>query len=155
MQIRVQHHHASRRRVAPDDDLRGGRPRPRDQEGASQRPGRLLHLSFHTYFVGDESWPFSVWAHNAYRIAPDPDAKGPHTVIRRNPQTGQIIRYATYIPQTNPRNPAKWQLVKRVDLVGDEHFNKVPKQYIPVPHVHDPSFPGGIRPALPGELPLK
>ena len=104
---------------------------------------------YHTYFVGDATWPFSVWAHNECRIAPDPNAQGPHTVIRRNPQTGQIIRYATYIPQTNPRNPAKWQLVKRVDLVGDEHFNKVLKQYIPVPHVHDPSFPGGIRPALP------
>jgi len=22
---------------------------------------------YHTYFVGDESWPFSVWAHNTYR----------------------------------------------------------------------------------------
>jgi len=24
---------------------------------------------YHTYFVGDESWPFSVWAHNAYAPA--------------------------------------------------------------------------------------
>ena len=117
--------------------------------GQYERVYNLAIRSFHTYFVCDESWPFSVWAHNECRIAPDPNAQGPHTVIRRNPQTGQIIRYATYIPQTNPRNPAKWQLVKRVDLVGDEHFNKVLKQYIPVPHVHDPSFPGGIRPALP------
>jgi hypothetical protein len=123
--------------------------------GQYERVYNLAIRSFHTYFVCDETWPCSVWAHNACRIAPDPDAKGPHTVIRRNPQTGQTIRYATYIPQTNPRNPAKWQLVKRVDLVGDEHYNKVLKQYIPVPHVHDPSFPGGIRPALPEELPLK
>jgi len=68
MQIHVQHHHVSRRRVAPDDDLRSGRPRPRDQEGVPPRPGRLLHLSFHTYFVGDESWSFSIWAHNACTI---------------------------------------------------------------------------------------
>jgi hypothetical protein len=43
---------------------------------------------YHTYFVGDAIWPFSVWAHNECRIAPDPNAQGPHTVIRRNPQTG-------------------------------------------------------------------
>ena len=123
--------------------------------GTYEHVYNLAIRAFHTYFVCDDAWPCSVWAHNACRIAPDPDAQGPHTLIRRNPQTGQIIRYATYIPQTNPRNPAKWQLIKRVDLIGDEHYNKVLKKYIPVPHVHDPSCPGGIRPALPEELPIK
>jgi hypothetical protein len=92
--------------------------------GTYERVYNLATRSFHTYFVGDATWPCSIWAHNECRIAPDPDAKGPHTVIRRNPQTGQIIRYATYIPQTNPRNPAKWQLVKRVDLIGSGHYKR-------------------------------
>ncbi len=31
----------------------------------------LAIRSFHTYFVCDESWPFSVWAHNACDITKD------------------------------------------------------------------------------------
>jgi len=80
-------------------------------------------------------------------------AEGAHTVFRRNPVTGKVTHYETRIPQTNPRNPNPWQVEKRVDVVGDPHFNKVLNQDVPTPHVHDPTTPGGVRPALPGELP--
>jgi hypothetical protein len=33
--------------------------------GTYERVYNLAIRSFHTYFVCDESWPFSVWAHNA------------------------------------------------------------------------------------------
>ena len=33
--------------------------------GEYQRVYNLAIRSFHTYFVCDETWPFSIWAHNA------------------------------------------------------------------------------------------
>lgn len=33
------------------------------------------------------------------------------------------------------------------------HYNKVTEQDIPIPHVHDPYTPGGIRTAKPLEIP--
>jgi hypothetical protein len=36
--------------------------------GTYERVYNLAIRSFHTYFVCDESWPFSVWAHNACDI---------------------------------------------------------------------------------------
>jgi hypothetical protein len=79
--------------------------------------------------------------------------EGAHTIFRRDPVTGKITHYETKIPQTNPRNPNPWQVEKRVDIVGDPQYNKVLKQDVPTPHVHDPATPGGVRPALPSELP--
>ncbi|NJL72233.1 MAG: hypothetical protein HC888_11950 [Candidatus Competibacteraceae bacterium] len=45
--------------------------------------------------------------------------------------TGKVTHYETRIPQTNPRNPNPWQVEKRVDVVGDPHYNKVLKQDFP------------------------
>ncbi len=80
-------------------------------------------------------------------------ARGAHTIFRRDPVTGKVTHYETKIPQTNPRNPNPWQVEKRVDVVGDPHYNKVLKQDVPTPHVHEAVTPGSVRPALPGELP--
>jgi hypothetical protein len=33
--------------------------------GQYERVYNLAIRSFHTYFVCDETWPFSVWAHNS------------------------------------------------------------------------------------------
>ena len=65
-------------------------------------------------------------------------------------------KYGTFKPQTNPRNPNTWETVKRYDgprSGDDSHYNKVLKQEIELPHVHDPSCPGGIRPPLLWEIP--
>jgi hypothetical protein len=65
-----------------------------------------------------------------------------------------VIKYETYKPQTNPRSPKPWESVKRYDGPGSKsHRNKVLKQDIETPHIHDPAYPGGIRPALPWEIP--
>jgi hypothetical protein len=79
-------------------------------------------------------------------LKPSKDAVGAHTVFRRDPLTGQVTHYETYIPQTNPRDPKPWQSVKRFDGYGsDPHYNKVLGMDINSPHVHDPYTPGGIR----------
>ena len=87
-------------------------------------------------------------------VKPDENAKGDHTVIRRHGETDEIIKYETFQVQTNPRNPKLWQSVKRYDgPSGDEHMNKVLGKFIQAPHIHDPYCPGGIRPAMPWEIP--
>lgn len=65
-----------------------------------------------------------------------------------------MSKYETYQPQTNSYDPKPWESIKRYDGPGsDPHYNKVLEKDINVPHVHDPYCPGGIRPALPGEIP--
>jgi len=89
------------------------------------------------------------------RLRPHPDASGPHTTIKRDPDTGEITHYETYRPQTNPKNPNKWESVKRYDgPKTDKHWNKKLNEDVNPPHIHDPTAPGGIRPAQSWEIPL-
>jgi hypothetical protein len=67
--------------------------------------------------------------------------------------TGDITNYAEYQPQTNAMDPNPWELVKRVDVTGSPHFNKVLGEDVPTPHVQGPGIPGGVRPAEPEEIP--
>ncbi|SHH96603.1 Putative deoxyribonuclease RhsC [Vibrio aerogenes CECT 7868] len=88
------------------------------------------------------------------RLAPDDDASGPHTVYKRHGKTKEITHYAEYGKPSHPKDPRKWVEQKRYD--GGEspaHFNKVTKQDVGTPHVHDPKTPGGVRPANPEEIP--
>jgi hypothetical protein len=50
-------------------------------------------------------------------------------------------------------NPKAWELVHRVDVIGQPHFNKLLGEYVPTPHVQGPGIPGGVRPAYPWEIP--
>ena len=86
------------------------------------------------------------------RLKPNMEAEGPHTSFKTD-GAGKVTKYETYRPQTNPRNPSPWESVQRFDKTGDEHYNKVTKEYVPTPHMHDPQTPGGIRPATPEEIP--
>lgn len=81
------------------------------------------------------------------------EPEGPFTSFRRDPSTGKITHYEEFQPQSNPRNPNKWESVKRVDATGKGHFNKATQQKVETPHVHDPKAPGGVRPARPDEIP--
>ena len=90
------------------------------------------------------------------RFVPDTNATGSHTVFRRDPLTGRVTHYETYHPQTNSRNPNPWEMARRFDNSGkfnQSHFNKILDKHIYEPHVHDPVFPGGIRPAQSWEIP--
>lgn len=87
------------------------------------------------------------------RFAPSPQARGAHTVFRRDPNTQKVTHYETFRPQTNLYDPKPWESIKRYDGSGsDPHYNKFLKQYVRDPHIHDHS-PGGIRPALTEEIP--
>lgn len=64
--------------------------------------------------------------------------------------------HETFRLQTNPKNPNAWESVKKFDNSGNvdqSHFNKILKQEIYEPHVHDPSCIGGIRIAEIWEIP--
>ncbi|KAA8995774.1 hypothetical protein F4V43_19200 [Paenibacillus spiritus] len=87
------------------------------------------------------------------KLKPDPEATGDHSVLNRDPKTGEVKNYETFKQQTNPKNPNPWETEKRYDGTGDGHFNKATKQDVPNPHVHDPSTPGGVRPPEPWEIP--
>ena len=93
-----------------------------------------------------------VRAHTSGRLAPNLEALGPHSTFRRDPM-GRVSHYATWKPQTNPRNPAPWTLHKRVDMTGEGHFNRALQTRIPTPHVQSRRIPGGVRPAMRWEIP--
>jgi RHS repeat-associated protein len=104
----------------------------------------------HTYFVGLAG----AWVHNACKILKaNSEASGPHSVFKVNPQTGKVSSYETFKPQTNPQNSNPWESVKRVDVEGRPHFNKVTQEYVPTPHVQSRKIPGGVRPATPRQIP--
>ncbi len=45
--------------------------------------------------------------------------------------------------------------IKRVDLYGGTHYNKVTEENIPTPHVHESNIPGEIRNANDNEIPRR
>ena len=114
---------------------------------------------FHTYFVGDSA----LWVHNMCggdggvpkkrrnKAQPHPDAEGPHTTWKKDPQTGKITRHETYNP--NPRNPTGFDKVQSTDLKGAPHVNKKTGEAIPTPHTQGKNIPGGVRAATPDEIP--
>jgi hypothetical protein len=82
-----------------------------------------------------------------------PDAKnatGAHSTWRTGAD-GSVTHHAEWAP--NPQNPSGFDQVKRVDLQGDPHFNKVTGQDVPTPHTQGKDIPGGVRPARPDEIP--
>jgi Bacterial toxin 24 len=85
-------------------------------------------------------------------LEPQANADGAHTVFRRGPD-GSVRSYVTYIAQTNPRAPSRWQVAKRFDGEGRAHYNKGTGQAVPTPHVHEPRAVGGVRPARRHEIP--
>ena len=79
------------------------------------------------------------------RFVADANATGAHSVFRRDPMTGKVTHYETYRPQTNPFNPNPWESIKRFDAMGKSHRNKILKQDILTPYIHESSYPGNVR----------
>jgi len=97
------------------------------------------------YFVGSSP----VLVHNVRscnNLRPFPGAEGPHTTFKTD--KGRVTGHAEWTP--NPQNPSGFNLKKRVDT---QHASPHDHAGVPTPHVHDKSIPGGVRPALPDELP--
>jgi RHS repeat-associated protein len=85
-----------------------------------------------------------------HRLKPDPEATGPHSTYKTDP-SGKVDKYTTWEP--NPQNPSGYDEVKRYNRTGRGEYNKVTKEEVPTPHVHDPETPGGMRAPLPDEIP--
>jgi hypothetical protein len=66
---------------------------------------------------------------------------------------GRVRSYVTYIAQTDPRAPSRWQVAKRFDGEGRAHYNRSTGQAVPTPHVHEPTAAGGVRAARRREIP--
>jgi len=85
-------------------------------------------------------------------MQPTPDAAGPHSVWKKDNKS-KTTNYATY--SSNPKNPTGFDEVKRVDLVGKPHHNKLTEKSVQTPHVQGKQVPGGVRPATVDEIPKK
>jgi uncharacterized protein RhaS with RHS repeats len=83
-------------------------------------------------------------------LKPDSNAQGPHSTFKRDGD-GNLTNHAEWQP--NPRNPSGFDEAKRIDLVGDPHYNKISGQEVQTPHTHGKDIPGGVRPAKPEEIP--
>jgi hypothetical protein len=87
------------------------------------------------------------------RLSFDPDAIGPHSVFKRNPQTRQVDKYDEFHP--NPQNPKGFDRAKSFQRTGRPHTNKVTKRPDPTPHVNDPKAPGGVAGPSRGRFPSR
>ena len=82
-------------------------------------------------------------------LQPANDRDTAHTVFTMD-SDGNINRYITFKPQSNPNNPNKWMIEKRLDRSGS-HFNKKGNiGKISGPHIHEGK---NVRPANPDEIP--
>ena len=92
------------------------------------------------------------------KLSPDPKATGAHSVYKNDSKTGEITSYETYKPQSNPKNPNKWEVEKKyhgTEARGGGHFNKKERVRVKTPHVHDPKVPGKVRVPRKDEIPKK
>ncbi|MEV0725925.1 hypothetical protein AB0I37_24490 [Micromonospora purpureochromogenes] len=105
----------------------------------------------HTYFVSVDGDTVLVHNTRGGGLRPDLNAVGEHTTFVRDGTTGQVKKWATWRPQTNPRNPAPFEMVERFDLQGPAHTNKDGTK-VPTPHINLPNG-GDARPAQPWEIP--
>lgn len=85
-------------------------------------------------------------------MTPDSRSKGDHTTFKRNPITNEITNYKTW--RVNPQNPKGFDSVKRFDGTGRPHTNPFTGEQL-MPHVHDKTVPGGVRPPLSWEIPIR
>ena len=85
-------------------------------------------------------------------MQPHTEAIGPHSTFRRTPE-GHVSNHAQWQPSA--RNPSGFDEVKRVDVMGEPHKNKVSGELVASPHVHDKAVPGSVRPAQADEIPAR
>ncbi len=77
------------------------------------------------------------------KIRPNENATESHVVYQKDPVTGEITHYKYY--EWNSLNPSHFDEKFGYDRTGASHTNKVTKEDVQTPHVHDPDTPGGVR----------
>lgn len=80
------------------------------------------------------------------RLQPDPNAAGAHSTFRRDPETGRVTKYDTFVKNAR----GFWERVKSFQLFGRPHFNKATGERVPTPHVQEGKT---VRPPQPWEIP--
>jgi RHS repeat-associated protein len=81
------------------------------------------------------------------KTEPVKDAEGPHTTIKKDPESGEITGTETFTP--NPKNPRGFDSEKSVDL----NPKGSPHKGIPTPHTQGKNIPGKVRPSEKWEIP--
>lgn len=94
--------------------------------------------------------PKTKTASRSNRLKPDSRAQGDHTTFKTD-SDGNITRHETF--ETNPQNPSGFDSVQSTDVTGPAHQNKVTGEIVPTPHTQGKGIEGGVRPALPEEIP--
>jgi len=87
-------------------------------------------------------------------LKPNSSAVGAHSTFKT--VKGKVIKYTTFKPQTNFKNPNPWEVLKRYDgnpIARHMHHNKFLEKDICTPHIHDSTFPGEVRCPLEWEIP--
>jgi len=117
--------------------------------------GKFLAMPFTERYIGTTLLVMSLGrgGKGGSKLQPDPRATGPHTTFRVDPSIGRVTKWATWQPQSNPQSPNPWEMTARLDLSGKMHYNKLTQELVPVPHIHGPGIPGGVRLANPAEVP--
>lgn len=146
-------------RIGGPDRLGGG-PTTSDQSStfADQLIQSLVASNFVTSLNASEqvipqSHPLSE--DRLGRLLPHPLAAAPHTSFFRHTSRRQILEYTTFVPSTVSGTIADWALALSFGMEGPASFNRATLTDVPPPHVHDPSVPGGVRAALPDEIPAR
>ncbi|MFF3004818.1 RHS repeat-associated core domain-containing protein [Kitasatospora sp. NPDC057940] len=130
----------------------------RNYETDPQEARNLSLADLHTYYVLAGATPILV--HNARppRQRPDPraiDDAGnayPHSmIVREGGDTGDVKKYSEWAPNTNPRDPRSFDLVKRFDRYGPAHTN-ADGTTVPTPHINEAD--GSARPLEDWEKPM-
>jgi len=82
------------------------------------------------------------------KLKPDSNAEGAHSIMKRDPNTGEVTNYETY--EKNPNNPSGFQTKKRYDGKGRPH--EVDGEKL-LPHVHEYPGKNRVRSPYPWEIP--
>lgn len=86
------------------------------------------------------------------KLGPIKCADGPHTTWKTD-ANGNITRHETWEP--NSQNPNGWDSCQSTDICGRPHRNSETNLPVPTPHTQGRHIPGGVRAALPHEIPRR
>ncbi len=82
-------------------------------------------------------------------------AEAQHSSFIREQWAGRVVEYATFSRAVDRFEVHQWEQTLHFQLDGSPSFNRATRTDIVPPHVHDPSVPGGVRAALPDEIPAR
>lgn len=89
-------------------------------------------------------------------LNPNDRAQGTHTVFDQQTHSGRIVEYLSFRRQIVENKLAGgWLQTLHFHLDGNPSFNRATRTDVLPPHVHDISVPGGVRAALPHEIPAR